>query len=64
MLKRDELTDPDAKTADWKGDTFARRIHQCRVMLHAHGFLTDAQNDAVKAKQVKRGLVPKSGIML
>ena len=58
-----ETTDAKKKLPAWKSETTAERIHKCRMMLHLHGFLTDAENERVKRRQVKRGMVPKNCLL-
>lgn len=54
---------PQASACDWVGQTNAERIHLCRVMLALHGLLSDAENNRVKRRQMRRGLVPPEAII-
>lgn len=47
-----------------KAEAFAERIHYCRVMLHLHEFLSEAENERVKARQVKRGVLPADAVLV
>jgi hypothetical protein len=56
--------DPSKPVSDWTGDTLADRIHKCRMMLRLHGYITQAESDRVKVKQLKRGMIPADAIMV
>lgn len=38
----------------WPKQAFLVRLGSCRAMLYLHGFLTDAENDKVHARLLKK----------
>ena len=38
---------PDAPRPDWSTGTMWSHVHDCRAMLHVHGFLTDSESEKV-----------------
>ena len=38
------------KSPVWKSQLAAKRVDQCRAMLHIHGFLSDSEDARVNAR--------------
>ena len=53
---------PTTRIPVWKSQSAFGRVEACRVMLHAHGLLSDSENQKVRSRTLK--WVRKSGMEL
>ncbi len=44
---------PESRTPAWDESPAVERFHNCKMMLHIHGFITEAENQRIKARMLK-----------